>query len=522
MQENEAQMKSLVDELKKTVSQVSKGGGVRAIDRHTSKGKLLARERIDLLLDAGSPFLELSQLAGHHLYEDESVPGQSVYIVANDATVKGGSYYPITVKKHLRAQEIGLENNLPCIYLVDSGGANLPHQADVFPDRDHFGRIFYNQANMSALGIAQMLNSPAGVNRQITCYIVTSSHRLPYHTCTQHGFQQSTTCVLLTHKLADLDSHQSEGPSVTPYSLVNRMKLYELCAVLNRITTAEDGEIKIAVVLGSCTAGGAYVPAMADQSVIVGKQGTIFLAGPPLVKAATGEEVTAEELGGADLHCRCFIMLEMFQVSVGWHNWWEVARCLLDDTTGGGCQVSVGWHNWWEVARCLLDDPTSGGVARCLLDDPTGGGVARCLLDDPTSGGVVRCLLDGTTGGGVARCLLDGTTGGGVARCLLDGLTGGGSARCLSDDPTGGGAARCLLDDLTGGGAARCLLDDLTGGGSARCLSDDLTGGGAARCLSDDLTGGGAARCLLDDLTGGCAARCLLDYPTGGGLPGVC
>nr|CAD7427637.1 unnamed protein product [Timema monikensis] len=226
MQENEAQMKSLVDELKKTVSQVSKGGGVRAVNRHTSKGKLLARERIDLLLDAGSPFLELSQLAGHHLYEDESVPGGGLItgvgrvagtecvIVANDATVKGGSYYPITVKKHLRAQEIGLQNNLPCIYLVDSGGANLPHQADVFPDRDHFGRIFYNQANMSALGIAQ-----------------------------------------------------------------------------------------IAVVLGSCTAGGAYVPAMADQSVIVGKQGTIFLAGPPLVKAATGEEVTAEELGGADLHC---------------------------------------------------------------------------------------------------------------------------------------------------------------------------------------------------------------------------
>ncbi|CAG2059102.1 unnamed protein product, partial [Timema podura] len=144
------------------------GGGEKAVERHTSKGKLLARERIDLLLDAGSPFLELSQLAGHHLYEDESVPGGGLItgvgrvagiecvIVANDATVKGGSYYPITVKKHLRAQEIGLQNNLPCIYLVDSGGANLPHQADVFPDRDHFGRIFYNQANMSALGIAQV------------------------------------------------------------------------------------------------------------------------------------------------------------------------------------------------------------------------------------------------------------------------------------------------------------------------------------------------------------------------------
>jgi 3-methylcrotonyl-CoA carboxylase beta subunit len=198
-----------------------------AIKRHTSKGKLLVRDRISKLVDPGSPFLELSQLAGYELYGKElvnsggiitgigKVCGQLTMIVGNDATVKGGSYYPITVKKHLRAQEIAQQNHLPCIYLVDSGGANLPRQADVFPDKEHFGRIFYNQANMSSMGIAQ-----------------------------------------------------------------------------------------IAVVLGSCTAGGAYVPAMADESIIVKKQGTIFLAGPPLVKAATGEEVSAEDLGGADLHCK--------------------------------------------------------------------------------------------------------------------------------------------------------------------------------------------------------------------------
>lgn len=198
-----------------------------AIKRHQSKGKLLVRERISKLLDPGSPFLELSQLAGYEMYGKElvnsggiitgvgKVSGQLTMIVGNDATVKGGSYYPITVKKHLRAQEIAQENRLPCIYLVDSGGANLPRQCDVFPDKNHFGRIFFNQANMSAAGIAQ-----------------------------------------------------------------------------------------IAVVLGSCTAGGAYVPAMADESIIVKNQGTIFLAGPPLVKAATGEEVSAEDLGGADLHCK--------------------------------------------------------------------------------------------------------------------------------------------------------------------------------------------------------------------------
>lgn len=220
-------MTGLVDQLRTVTANVLTGGGAKAIERHTAKGKLLARQRIDLLLDRGSAFLELSPLAGHELYGSEvvnsggivtgigRVQGTECVIVANDATVKGGSYYPITVKKHLRAQEIARENRLPCIYLVDSGGANLPRQADVFPDKLHFGRIFYNQANLSAAGVAQ-----------------------------------------------------------------------------------------VAVVMGSCTAGGAYVPAMADESIIVKKQGTIFLAGPPLVKAATGEVVSAEELGGADLHCK--------------------------------------------------------------------------------------------------------------------------------------------------------------------------------------------------------------------------
>eukprot|EP00088_Acartia_fossae_P046158 TRINITY_DN4979_c0_g1_i2.p1 TRINITY_DN4979_c0_g1~~TRINITY_DN4979_c0_g1_i2.p1 ORF type:complete len:567 (+),score=132.86 TRINITY_DN4979_c0_g1_i2:34-1734(+) len=224
--DNEDRMTKLVAELRTKVEKIAQGGGQKAIDRHTSRGKLVARERINLLLDPGSPFLELSQLAGYKLYGKEEVPAGGIItgvgrvsgvlcmIVANDATVKGGSYYPITVTKHLRAQKIAMENNLPCIYLVDSGGANLPRQADVFPDREHFGRIFFNQANMSKNGISQ-----------------------------------------------------------------------------------------IAVVLGSCTAGGAYVPAMADESIIVKRQGTIFLGGPPLVKAATGEEISAEDLGGADLHC---------------------------------------------------------------------------------------------------------------------------------------------------------------------------------------------------------------------------
>ncbi|XP_076241785.1 methylcrotonyl-CoA carboxylase subunit 2 [Calliopsis andreniformis] len=226
-QENYIEMKAAVDRLKDTVSKIVEGGEQKTKERHTKKGKLLPRERINSLLDSSSAFLEFSQLAGYELYGKEVVPaggiitgigrveGTECIIVANDPTVKGGAYYPITVKKQLRAQEIAEENNLPCLYLVDSGGANLLRQSELFADKMHFGRIFYNEANMSAKGIAQ-----------------------------------------------------------------------------------------IAVVMGSCTAGGAYIPAMADENIIVANQGTIFLAGPPLVKASTGEEVTAEELGGAAVHCR--------------------------------------------------------------------------------------------------------------------------------------------------------------------------------------------------------------------------
>lgn len=218
-------MDALVTNLRQTVIKVQEGGGAKACARHKARNKLLARERINALVDVGSPFLELSPLAGHGMYGDVpsggivtgigKVNGVKCMIVANDATVKGGTYYPITVKKHLRAQEIAAQNRLPCIYMVDSGGAFLPLQDEVFPDKEHFGRIFYNQANMSAAGIPQ-----------------------------------------------------------------------------------------IAVVMGSCTAGGAYVPAMSDESIIVKGNGTIFLGGPPLVKAATGEVVSAEDLGGADVHCR--------------------------------------------------------------------------------------------------------------------------------------------------------------------------------------------------------------------------
>jgi 3-methylcrotonyl-CoA carboxylase beta subunit len=223
---NRDAMTELVADLREKVAAVEQGGGDEARAKHVGRGKLLPRERVRMLIDAGSPFLELSQLAAHAMYDDNiaaagivtgigRVSGRECAIVCNDATVKGGTYYPMTVKKHLRAQEIARDNALPCVYLVDSGGANLPNQTDVFPDREHFGRIFYNQATMSAAGIPQ-----------------------------------------------------------------------------------------IAVVMGSCTAGGAYVPAMSDESIIVREQGTIFLGGPPLVKAATGEIVTAEELGGADVHTR--------------------------------------------------------------------------------------------------------------------------------------------------------------------------------------------------------------------------
>src|SRR5438093_8711946 len=238
-QANRTAMEALVAELRAKQAEVAgrgAGGDDRSIERHRERGKLPVRERIDRLIDPGSAFLELSPLAADGLYDDEApsagivtgvgrVEGTLCVVVANDATVKGGTYYPITVKKHLRAQEIALENGLPCIYLVDSGGAFLPLQADVFPDREHFGRIFYNQAQMSKAGIPQ-----------------------------------------------------------------------------------------IAVVMGSCTAGGAYVPAMSDESVIVQGNGTIFLGGPPLVKAATGEEVSAEELGGAEVHSRISGVTDHFAV----------------------------------------------------------------------------------------------------------------------------------------------------------------------------------------------------------------
>ena len=230
-QVNAAAMRALVGDLERQIDQAALGGGEAARAKHTARGKLLPRERVQMLLDPGTPFLELSPLAAHGMYLNKAgesdapcagliagigrVEGVDCMVICNDATVKGGTYYPLTVKKHLRAQEVAQQNRLPCIYLVDSGGANLPNQDEVFPDRDHFGRIFFNQANMSAAGIGQ-----------------------------------------------------------------------------------------IAVVMGSCTAGGAYVPAMSDESIIVKGQGTIFLGGPPLVKAATGEVVSAEDLGGGDVHTR--------------------------------------------------------------------------------------------------------------------------------------------------------------------------------------------------------------------------
>ncbi|WP_020593924.1 carboxyl transferase domain-containing protein [Kiloniella laminariae] len=223
---NAAHMQGLVDQLNSVLAETAKGGPDHAREKHLARGKMLPRERVEALLDPGSPFLEIAPIAAHGMYDANIaaagviagiglISGVECMILANDATVKGGTYYPLTVKKHLRAQEIALENRLPCVYLVDSGGANLPNQDEVFPDRDHFGRIFYNQAQMSSKGIPQ-----------------------------------------------------------------------------------------IAVVMGSCTAGGAYVPAMSDETIIVKEQGTIFLGGPPLVKAATGEVVSAEDLGGADVHTR--------------------------------------------------------------------------------------------------------------------------------------------------------------------------------------------------------------------------
>ena len=252
--------RALAEDLKRQVAAVSEGGGADAQKKHTDRGKLLPRDRVRALLDPGSPFLELSQLAAFGMYGDDSpsaglvtgigrVEGGEVVIVANDATVKGGTYYPMTVKKHLRAQEIAAQNRLPCVYLVDSGGAFLPLQDEVFPDKEHFGRIFYNQANLSALGIPQ-----------------------------------------------------------------------------------------VAVVMGSCTAGGAYVPAMCDESIIVKNQGTIFLGGPPLVKAATGEVVTAEELGGGEVHTRKSGVAD--HLADDDRHALSIAREILGHCTGGRRQAA--------------------------------------------------------------------------------------------------------------------------------------------------------------------------------------
>ena len=253
---NRAHMQQLVDDLKAKAALAAAGGTAHQRDRHRARGKLLPRERVDRLIDQGSPFLEVGQLAANGMYGGEvpsagliagvgAVAGRECVIVCNDATVKGGTYYPLTVKKHLRAQEIALENRLPCIYLVDSGGANLPNQDEVFPDREHFGRIFFNQATMSARGIHQ-----------------------------------------------------------------------------------------IAVVMGSCTAGGAYVPAMADQSIIVRNQGTIFLGGPPLVKAATGEVVSAEDLGGADVHSRTSGVTDYTPSTMSMPSTWRATSCERSITEG--------------------------------------------------------------------------------------------------------------------------------------------------------------------------------------------
>ncbi|MCC7370584.1 MAG: methylcrotonoyl-CoA carboxylase [Chloroflexi bacterium] len=270
--QNEAHNRALTAELRERLRTVQAGGGVAAVARHRARGKLLARERIARLCDPGTPFLELGALAAWDQYGGEApsagivtgigtVSGREVMLVANDATVKGGTYYPLTVKKHLRAQEVAAQNRLPCLYLVDSGGAFLPLQAEVFPDRDHFGRIFYNQAQMSAQGIAQ-----------------------------------------------------------------------------------------IAVVMGSCTAGGAYVPAMSDESIIVQGTGTIFLGGPPLVKAATGEDVSAEDLGGADVHTRLSGVADHFaeddEQALG------IARRLVGNLTA---QKSEPWEV--QPARPPLADP---------------------------------------------------------------------------------------------------------------------------------------------------------------------
>src|SRR5881227_1568592 len=255
-------MEELVAELRERTAQIARGGGEKATERHRSRGKLPARERVDRLVDPGTAFLELNALAAWELYDAQApsagivtgigvVEGRECVIVANDATVKGGSYFPLTVKKHLRAQRVAAQNRLPCLYLVDSGGAFLPLQAEVFPDREHFGRIFFNQAQMSAQGIPQ-----------------------------------------------------------------------------------------IAVVMGSCTAGGAYVPAMSDETIIVRGTGTIFIGGPPLVKAATGQDVTAEELGGADVHTRLSGVADHYATSD--EHALGIARRIVANTQGR--RPETPWH----------------------------------------------------------------------------------------------------------------------------------------------------------------------------------
>jgi len=276
-------MQGLVDELRARTAQVAAGGGERAVERHRSRGKLLARERIDSLVDPGTTFLELNALAAWDVYEGQApsagivtgigvIEGRECVVVANDATVKGGSYFPLTVKKHLRAQEVAEQNRLPCVYLVDSGGAYLPLQSEVFPDRDHFGRIFFNQARMSAQGIPQ-----------------------------------------------------------------------------------------IAVVMGSCTAGGAYVPAMSDETVIVRGTGTIFIGGPPLVKAATGQEVSAEELGGADVHARQSGVADHYAVSD--EHALAIARRIVADTHGRKPEPP------WEVAAAELPAVDPSDLYELVPDD---------------------------------------------------------------------------------------------------------------------------------------------------------
>ncbi|MBW3095786.1 carboxyl transferase domain-containing protein [Pseudohoeflea coraliihabitans] len=286
---NAAQMQALVAEIGAVAETTARGGGEAARQRHLERGKLLPRERVRVLLDADSPFLEIGAFAAHDLYGGEiaaagviagigRVMGRDVMVVCNDATVKGGTYYPMTVKKHLRAQEIAEANHLPCVYLVDSGGANLPNQDEVFPDRDHFGRIFFNQANMSAKGIAQ-----------------------------------------------------------------------------------------IAVVMGSCTAGGAYVPAMSDETIIVRNQGTIFLAGPPLVKAATGEVVSAEDLGGGDVHTRLSGVADHLAEDDA--HALELARRAVGNLNGPG-RAGLATIDWLAAEEPLYDPAEIAGIVPQDLRQP--------------------------------------------------------------------------------------------------------------------------------------------------------